>query len=175
MRISTACKITIFGLTLFMPILFFGRVFAHGGGDEQIVREKAGPYYVTVWSTSDVGSSDLHFTVAVGDQEDSPVLNASVIINVTPLDKGQPEIAKPATTGQSANKFRYETDFSGIETGVYLITVTINGDTGKGVTYFEMEHGYREDTFWWNAVVVLSVVVLGVSGFLYLGRVRRDT
>jgi len=174
-RISTACKIIIFGLTLFMPILFFGRVFAHGGGDEQIVREKAGPYYVTVWSTSDVVSSDLHFTVAVGDLEDSPVLNASVIIKVTPLDKEQPEITKAATTGQSTNKFRYETDFSGIETGVYLITVTINGDTGKGATNFEMEHGYHEDTFGWNAVIVLSAVVLGVSGFLYLGRARRGT
>ena len=158
-----------------MPILFLGRVSAHGGGDEEIVREKAGLYYVTVWSTSDVGSSDLHFTVALGDLEDSPVLNASVIIKVTPLDKEQPEITKAATTGQSTNKFRYETDFSGIETGVYLITVTINGDAGKGVANFEMEHGYHEDNFRWKAVVVLSVVVLGVSGFLYLGRVRRDT
>ena len=170
MRISTACKITIFGLTLFMPILFFGRVFAHGGGDEQIVREKAGPYYVTVWSTSDVGSSDLHFTVAVGDLEDSPVLNASVIIKVTPLDKGQLEITKAATTGQSANKFRYETDFSGMETGVYLITITINGDTGKGVTNFEMEHSYRRDISWGNLAFLLSLMVLGLFGFLYRSR-----
>lgn len=170
MRISTACKITIFGLTLFMPILFFGRVFAHGGGDEQIVREKAGPYYVTVWSTSDVGSSDLHFTVAVGDLEDSPVLNASVIIKVTPLDKGQLEITKAATTGQSANKFRYETDFSGMETGVYLITVTINGDTGKGVTNFEMENSYRRDISWGNLAFLLSLMVLGLFGFLYRSR-----
>ena len=170
MRISTACKITIFGLTLFMPILFFGRVFAHGGGDEQIVREKAGPYYVTVWSTSDVGSSDLHFTVAVGDLEDSPVLNASVIIKVTPLDKGQLEITKAATTGQSANKFRYETDFSDMETGVYLITVTINGDTGKGVTNFEMENSYRRDISWGNLAFLLSLMVLGLFGFLYRSR-----
>lgn len=170
MRISTACKITIFGLTLFMPILFFGRVFAHGGGDEQIVREKAGPYYVTVWSTSDVGSSDLHFTVAVGDLEDSPVLNASVIIKVTPLDKGQLEITKAATTEQSANKFRYETDFSDMETGVYLITVTINGDTGKGVTNFEMENSYRRDISWGNLAFLLSLMVLGLFGFLYRSR-----
>ena len=153
-----------------MPILFFGRVFAHGGGDEQIVREKAGPYYVTVWSTSDVGSSDLHFTVAVGDLEDSPVLNASVIIKVTPLDKGQLEITKAATTEQSANKFRYETDFSDMETGVYLITVTINGDTGKGVTNFEMENSYRRDISWGNLAFLLSLMVLGLFGFLYRSR-----
>ena len=71
-----------------------------------------------------------------------------------------------ATTKESANKFRYETDFSSLQTGVYSITVIISGVAGEGSISFNMEHSYKKDASWWYVLVVLSVIVLGVFGFL---------
>jgi len=174
-RIPIYYKIVTVGLSLCILILLFGSALAHGGGDEQIAREKAGPYYVTVWSTSDSGSGDLHFTVAVSDLEDSLILDAYVVIHAVALDNGHSEFTKEATTRQSTNKFRYESDFNQMKTGIYLVMVTVNGDAGKGVTSFEMEHSYREDASWGNVVFLLSTIVLGLFGFLYRSITRRNT
>ena len=153
-------------LMICLLLCFNGEVLAHGAGDEQIVGEKAGPYYVTVWSTSDSGSGDLHFTVAVGDLEERPVLDALVVIEVSAFGSSQSEITQEATTKESANKFRYETDFSSLQTGVYSITVIISGVAGEGSISFNMEHSYKKDASWWYVLVLLSVIVLGVFGFL---------
>lgn len=158
-------KIIIVCLFLFISILMFGRAFAHGGGTEQITLEKNGPYQITVWSES--GSGDLHFTVSVSDLSNRFILDADVLIDVVALDAGGSKLTKEATTIQSANKFHYETDFSAIKPGNYLITVTVNGDEGKGVIGFEMEYIYRRHISWGNLVFLLSIIVLGLFGFLY--------
>jgi hypothetical protein len=162
-KIITVC------LFLFISILLFGRAFAHGGGNEQITLEKNGPYQITVWSES--GSGDLHFTISVSDLSNRFILDADVLIDVVALDAGRFKLTKEATTTQSANKFHYETDFSAMKPGNYLITVTVNGYEGKGVTGFEMEHIYRRDIPWGNLVFLLSIIVLGLFSFLYRSKI----
>ena len=167
-------KIITVGLSLSISILLFGSAVAHGGGDEQITLEKNGPYYITVWSNSESGG-DLHFTVAISDLSNRLVLDAYVLINAVAVDNGDSTLIQEATTMQSANKFYYETDFSNMEPGYYLLTVTVNGDAGKVLTSFEMEHSYRRDFSWGNAVFLLSIIVLGLFGLLYTIRIGSKT
>ena len=62
-----------------------------------------------------------------------------------------------------------------MEPGYYLLTVTVNGDAGKVLTSFEMEHSYRRDFSWGNAVFLLSIIVLGLFGLLYTIRIGSKT
>ena len=171
MKSIVAYRMVNFALTMCLLLVFNGKVLAHGAGDEQIVREKSGPYYVTVWSTSDAGSGDLHFTVAVGDLQENPVLDASVVIKVTPFGSEKAVITQEATTKESANKFRYETDFSSMQTGIYSITLVVSGAAGDGSISFDMEHSYEQYSSSWYMLALLSLIVLGLFGFL----LRRKT
>jgi len=144
---------------------------AHGGGEEQIKLREAGPYILTVWTSSQDLSGDLHVTVAVSDLENNLILDASVIVTIG-FENGDILLVREATTLQSSNKFRYETDFKGVESGAYQVTVIVEHTDQKGIASFKMEHDYEENDSY-NIIyllVVSLVVLLFFSWFVYRRR-----
>tara|TARA_Y100001970_G_C14237669_1_gene862874 strand:- start:322 stop:849 length:528 start_codon:yes stop_codon:yes gene_type:complete len=148
---------------------------AHGGGEEQIKLREAGPYILTVWTSSQDLSGDLHVTVAVSDLENNLILDASVIVTIG-FENGDILSIREATTLQSSNKFRYETDFKDVESGVYQVTVIVDRTDQKGVVSFKMEHDYEENVKY-NITypLIVSLVLLSLFGlFVYRRRLTLN-
>ena len=124
-------------------ILFIAQpVFAHGGGTLQIVNAPvADAYQVSVWSAPVTvrAQDDIHITVGVGTLADaSPVLDATVRVDVYEFESGELLASEQATTEQSVNRLFYEADFSGLPQGDYDVVVTVDGGDGNGAVAFEL-------------------------------------
>ncbi len=116
-------------------------VAAHTEGKMQLSAAEAGPYKLTVWTSPDpAGVGELHVAVALVLAEDaSPVLDAQINVQLTPVDGGSGQ-SRPATTEDSENKFLYEAVFEPTEPGLYQIDILVNGADGSmGEAGFELD------------------------------------
>lgn len=121
--------------------IFIRPAEAHTAGKMQLAAAPAGPYQMTVWTSPDPATvGDLHVALAVVLAEDaSPVLDATVTVQLTPLDGGNLE-TEPATTDNSENKFLYEAIFEPAAAGLYQIDIQVSGvDGAVGDANFELE------------------------------------
>lgn len=149
-------------------------VSAHGGGTMQVASAAAGPYRVTVWTAPSVARAGdpIHVTVAVASAvNDAPVLDAEVRVRLSPLERGGPALTRVATTGQSANKLYYETDFTVADGGLYEVGISVRGPQGEGVVSFEAELEPARNTNWF---LIAGLAGLGVIVAVGLFRVWQD-
>lgn len=146
-------------------------VWAHGGGVVQISAVAAGPYRVTVWTAPQPvrAETPLHVTVAVADEDERPVLDVAVMVELYATASGRPVISGEATTAQSTNKLFYEIDFSPPETGPHRIEVTVAGAAGEGTVDFDVDIQPPRNITW----LVLGLVALAVMAAIGLFKGRR--
>jgi hypothetical protein len=150
-------------------LLFTPTAAAHGGGEVQLAAVPAGPYRLTVWmnpGTAQAGRP-THVTVAVADALDqSPVLDAAVLVEAWSTGMGEKLLSTPATTEQSTNKLFYETDFVLPETGPVEITIRVSGAAGEGQAGYTTEVAAAQNTSWLYSLLA----GVGVLAFALLWR-----
>ena len=137
-------------------LMIVGPTVAHGGGTLQLSDALAGPYRLTVWSSPEpVRMGELHVTVGVGDTNGLSVLDASVLVIITPPNGSGKPFSDDATTSQSANKFNYEVDFVLTSPGIHEITVEVRGVEGEGIGRFDIEV-LPLKVHEWNRVILIG-------------------
>ncbi len=139
---------------------------AHGGGEIKIAKEPIGPYKMTVWlnpAQPQTGKT-MHITIGVLGEDDAPVLDAAVAMEMTDLATGQVIIARPATTERSTNKLYYETDFPAPDIGTYEISLQLTKDDAAGQVAFQTEVKSAKNTNW----LVIGLVGIGVVLAIFL-------
>lgn len=139
-------------------------VSAHGGGTMQVAGAAAGPYRVTVWTAPSVAraGNPFHVTVAVASADgQDPILDAEVMVSLSPLESGESTLTRAATTDQSANKLYYETDFTVANGGLYEVRVSVRGPQGEGAVSFEteLEPARNANWFWVAGLAGLGIIV----------------
>ncbi|MBK7176284.1 MAG: hypothetical protein IPH82_03700 [Chloroflexi bacterium] len=150
--------------------------WAHGGGTVHIAGEVAGPYRVTVWvAPNEVeAGKKLHFTVAVVRPENNqPVLDAQVMVQVTAVGDDTAVLSGPATTQQAVNKLFYEADFKAPQNpGEYQVQTRVSGSEGEGEVLFVLPIKPASGS---NFLVIglIGLVVIGGLGLLL--NQRRET
>ena len=141
----------ICGLVLLLS-LWPGHLLAHGGGTPRLTDATVGPYRLFVWSQPDTPRvGEMHFTVAVvaadgdanaadsGDTLDTPVLDATVQLQLWAADDPEQMLVSAATRDQALFPQYYETDFEVPKAGPWQASVTVNGPAGAGDATFDFE------------------------------------
>ena len=135
-------KLALCGMAFGLWFMFWvvQPVRAHGGGLLQIASEPTGPFFVSVWTspTRLEAENIAHITVGVAGKDESPILDASVLVQLTSLETGE-VWAAAATTEQATNKLFYETDMRLGADGRYNMTVEVEGTEGVGEVSFALE------------------------------------
>jgi hypothetical protein len=141
---------------------------AHGGGEIKIGREPVGPYKLTIWMNPPQArpGETIHITVGALAEDDSPLLDAVIIVQMTDAASGVVVITKPATTEQSINKLFYETDFPAPDQGLYEISVAMTRGDVSGQAAFQTEIKATRNVNWLVVGLVGMGVVLAVVLFL---------
>ncbi len=130
----------LLAVTLIGLLVVASPAAAHTEGVMQLAAEPAGPYMLTVWTSPDPAEvGELHVAIAVVLAEDaSPVLEADVLVRLTPEDGG-PIVSGPATVENSENKFLHEAILDVDYGGTYLVEVLVEGaDGGAGEASFPL-------------------------------------
>lgn len=159
---------------LFLLVGYLG-IFAHGGGELIIRSEDIGPYRISVWVNPPEPSVDIpvHYTVGLASpQDNTPILNANVDIQMQGVDDQSRVYSSKATTDQSINKLFYEADLVIKEAGLFDTEITVFGPQGEGEISFTTEVSEPSRTNWliWG-FVGLGVVLL--FGILRTRRMKR--
>lgn len=131
----------VIGLLIALSALLPRMATAHTEGVLQLAAEPAGPYMLTVWTSPDPATigEDLHVAIAVVLAEDaSPVLDADVLVRLTP-DDGGPVVSGPATTEDSDNKFLHEAILDLNYGGDYLVEIVVEDAGGSGAVSFPLQ------------------------------------
>ncbi len=167
-RFIVPWRVCVFVGGLLFLLLGIRPLHAHGGGEIKIAKEPVGPYKLTVWLNppQPQAGKTMHITVAVLAEDDSPILDAAVFLEMVNHDTGQAIIAKPATTEQSTNKLFYETDFPAPETGAYDINIQLTKADINGQVTFSTEVQPAKNTNWLVVGFVSIGVVLAIALFL---------
>ncbi|UCG25209.1 MAG: hypothetical protein JSW55_04205 [Chloroflexota bacterium] len=160
-------------LGLFSLLLLSPTVAAHTEGTMQLAAEPAGPYMLTVWTSPDPAEAgELHVAMAVVLAEDaSPVLEADVLVRLTPEDGG-PVVSGPATTEDSENKFLHEAILEVPYGGEYLVEIFVEGaDGGVGEASFPLMVEGRPALN--LPMIVLTAGAVAIAVFLVRRYLRR--
>lgn len=153
-----------FFFLFFSLALVTNTVFAHAGGTLQLAGQKAGPYLVTVWTSPPDARTNtpLHVTVGVADAEtDEIILDAQIVVQITPLDTSGVPLSGEATIAQSVSQLLYETaDFPLTQNGRYRVDVQVNSTKGSGEASFELQILPPLNTNWLTyGLIGLGVIV----------------
>jgi hypothetical protein len=141
--VASASKILAFAVLFYSLAVPDGQILAHGGGTPRLVDEPVGPYRLYVWTKPDpIRVGTAHFTVGVftrpaGSDQDEPVLDASVGLDLVPKRGGNGWRGE-ASQEESANKLYYEADVTIPDEGEWQATVTISGPAGSGSAQFSL-------------------------------------
>jgi hypothetical protein len=147
---------------------------AHTDGKMQLASADAGPYRLTVWTSPDPAKvGELHVATAVVLAYDaSPVLDASVLVEMTPIEGGGPALSGPASTEDSENKFLYEAVLRPERDGRYEVRVTVTGSDGSGgEAAFQLEVEPAGGASW-TLLIALGVVAIAGGAYIYMKRSR---
>ncbi len=141
-------------------------VKAHGGGQLIAGPIETGPYILSIWVNPPQPRAEesLHFTVGVAAPSDeSPVLDAQIMIMLQPLVGDAQPVSAQATTDQSINKLFYETDILVSEPGRYLATFDVIGPDGEGQLTLALDVQSPSPLNWFlvGLAGLLLVLVLG--------------
>jgi hypothetical protein len=160
----------LIGLLVGLLVLVGGirPLLAHGGGEIKIGREPVGPYKLTVWMNPPQAQQGetIHITVGALAEDDSPLLDAAMVVKMTNAANGDVVIDVPATTEQSTNKLFYETDFPAPDKGLYEISVAMSRGDVSGQVAFQTEVQTKRNVNW----LVIGLVGIGavLAGALFL-------
>jgi hypothetical protein len=160
------CVLCVFALIFGSGWWFAHPVHAHGGGELQIINAPVADYLVSV-STSPVplrARTALHVTVSVAAVSDqTPVLDANVLVEIFETGTGRPLASAPATTEQSVNKLFYEADLPPLNAGMVDFIVTIIGAEGEGEVMFRQEVRPFLDTGRLVTFIILALLIIAVG------------
>lgn len=151
-----------------------GLAAAHGGGDLIARSVEVGPYLASIWvNPPDPRAREtIHFTVGLAAaDDDSPVLDADILVTMLYPENGEAAATAPATTEQSVNKLFYESDIEVPTEGEYDVQFQISGNDGSGTVDLLLEVKPSSQVNW----MVLGLVGLGlvlVLGWWQSRRVR---
>lgn len=137
---------------------------AHGGGEIQFANAPIGPYKMTLWLNPPAPQAQqtMHITIGLSaPPNDAPMLDATILIEISDAASGSLILTTPATTEASINKLFYETDFTLAEPGAYQVNARVSAPDGEGSAAFTMEVNPASRTNW------LLVGLLGL-GFIFL-------
>jgi hypothetical protein len=118
---------------------------AHGGGKPQLTNSPAGPYVISVWTQPEpVRVGEFHITIAVAEQSETReaadlVLDATVRVQVQPLDPSLESLSAFATRESAVNKLFYEADLELPSAGRWQVLISVEGPAGAGATTFDIE------------------------------------
>ena len=143
-------------------------LWAHGGGILQIASQPAGPYKVSVWtSPTRLEAGELaHITVGVAGEDEEPVLDAAVLIEISSPETDE-LWSTEATTAQSTNKLFYEGDLRLGEDGRYDITIQIERKQGQGTVRFAIDVLPKSETNWLMVGFIGLGLVLSILMFRF--------
>jgi hypothetical protein len=154
-------------LALFISLLFVRAAHAHGEGKIlEIADVPIGPYFLNVWSGPGVlRAGEVHFTALVVDENNVPVSNCNVKLQLTPLNGNNDETillqTRPATL---ETFFEHETEYNLDREGRYEVAVIVTDSSNNGGTaVFNIE--IIKIPFWIQASLYLAV---GLASFLAL-------
>jgi hypothetical protein len=136
---------------------------AHTEGKLQLAAVTAGPYQLSVWTSPDPTEiGEVHVAVSVVLAEDaSPVLDATVLVQMTELDSGT-MLSSPATTEDSENKFLYEAVLSPDMPGTYEVEINVGDNHDRsGEASFVLEVEGRSG---FNPLYYIPIAILIVGG-----------
>lgn len=158
-------------LALFRP----HPALAHGGGFTQVSAAPVGPYRVTVWTAPQPIRAEtlLHVTVAVADESQQPVLDATVLVQLYAAGADDALISLEATTAQSTNKLFYEVDFLPPQTGLHQIEVAVSGPEGQGTVTFDVEVEPPSNNTWLLIALAALILVAAATRFKSSPPVQR--
>lgn len=143
-------------------------LLAHGGGEIKIGRGPVGPYKLTVWMNPPQArpGETIHITVGALAEDDSPLLDAMMVVQMKNAASGNVVITESATTEQSTNKLFYEADFPAPDEGLYEISVSMTRGDVSGQVAFQTEVQARRSINW----LVIGLVGIGIilAGSLFL-------
>ncbi|MFQ5611033.1 MAG: hypothetical protein ACE5H9_02765 [Anaerolineae bacterium] len=154
---------------------------AHGGGTPQLTNAEVGPYWVSVWTQPDPARvGEWHITVAVAEppspgsatnEAGPPVLDATVSVRLTSLERPGQTIMALATHEDAANKLFYEADLDLPRGGQWRASVDVQGPAGGGQASFELQvlPGERSSGLAWAAWGGAGLAVLAL-GWLVVRR-----
>lgn len=147
---------------------------AHGGGEIQLADVPVGPYKLIVWLNPPAPRADqtVHVTVGLSiPPHDAPVLDATVLVQVSLRDSQEIVLRGAATTANSINKLFYETDFTLDKAGEYRVFLLVDGPLGGGTADFPLTLAPPSPINWtYVGLVGLLVIML-----LAVVRQRRET
>ena len=152
-------------------------LLAHGGGEIKIGREPVGPYKLTVWMNPPQAQpgETIHITVGALAEDDSPLLDVVMVVEMTNVANGAVVINKPATTEQSTNKLFYETDFPAPDEGKYEISVAMTRGDVSGQVAFQTEVKTTRNINWLVIGLVGIAAILAATMFLASRSVNTET
>jgi len=158
-------------------LVTFQPASAHTEGKMQLSAEPAGPFKMTVFSSPDPATiGDIHIAALIFVAEDArPVLDADVLVTVTPVDGGGPSQKSQAVQGDSENKLLFEAIIDVSTPGLYLVSIAVEDADGQsGQASFEL--GVSSDEgFNWIYLIPVIVVVLVVVVLITFRMKRRGT
>ncbi len=165
-------------LALFLILIFGYSTYeaqAHGGGVPQLVNAKAGPYRVFVWTQPDpLRVGEAHFTIAVSQPPDvgaaegetgNPVLDATIQMQVEPINQTGETLTVLATHDTATNKLFYEADLELPTVGQWRVVVSVEGPDGSGNASFEIEV-FPSSSFNWALLGGLALTLLATGWVL---------
>lgn len=127
-----------------------GHALAHGGGMPQLTNILVGPYRLFVWSQPEpLRAGEMHITVAVVEAVgtatandsaavlDTPVLNATVQLELRPVDNPAQVLVSAATRDQAIFPQYYEANLEVPTVGSWQARVIVTGPAGKGNASFD--------------------------------------
>lgn len=153
--------------TILLWLLLLARpLWAHGGGLLQIATEPAGPFLISVWtSPSRLEAENVaHVTVGVAGEDEAPVLDAAVFVELASVATGEVWTAV-ATTAQATNKLFYEADMRLPEDGRYTMTIQVENAQGSGAVSFAIEILPEGQTNWYLFAFIGLGLLLSMGMF----------
>lgn len=155
-------------------------VYAHAGGQPQLINGEAGPFTVSVWSLPNpLVTGDVNFIVAVaetrtfnGQEEAVVVLDADVDLLLTAAD-GE-EISVSASHQNATNKLFYEAYFELPEAGDWDAVITINYDGQSGSVPFTVTADSPPFNINWTLIGGIAIVIIAVGWFIWQSRQHKE-
>ena len=168
----------IVGAVIALLVLpYAGPAYANGG--TTILVDEVGPYSLTVTASPyplRVGATN-DISALIGRQTDQQlVLDAEVVITVTPVDQAGEAQTFSANHDNATNKLYYAANVIFPTTGRWRITVQVDGLEGSGATSFEeqVEERSRSRALLWS-IIGIAVGVIAFVLSLFMGRRSRET
>lgn len=163
-------------MTALLVLTHPGPAYANGG--TTVLVDQAGPYSLTITASPypfQVGV--IHdISALIGRQTDQQlVLDAEVVMIVTPIDQaGEPQTFS-ATHDNATNKLYYAANVVFPTTGRWQITVQVDGPDGSGATSFEeqVEEKSSRGALMWSIIGIAAGVIAFVLA-LFMGRRSRE-